>query len=315
MKTLENLKTQFLEHLEIEKNRSQLTIANYDHYLERFIEFAKRSGVKSPQKISLDLIRKFRLGLNRMKDEQGRSLKLITQNYHVIALRSFLKYLAKNDVETLPAEKLELAKTPSRQVQFLESDEVRRLIDATKSEKNKIVASRDLAILETLFSTGLRVSELAALTKPKINLNKGEFSVRGKGDKVRVVFLSSEARDAIKEYVGMRRDKSPALFVAHKQKKSVKKQIEEMDAEKTSGLTPRSIQRILKKYAQAAGITKETSPHTLRHSFATDLLANGADIRAVQEMLGHSSITTTQIYTHVTNRQLRDVHKKFHRKK
>jgi len=315
MTNLDKYKTQFLEHLEIEKNRSQLTIASYNHYLERFIGFAKKSGVKSPEKISLDLTRKFRLALNRMKDGQGRPLKLITQNYHVIALRSFLKYLAKNDIKTLPAEKLELAKTPSRQIQFLEPEEIKRLIDATKVEKNELVALRDLAILQTLFSTGLRVSELAALTKLKINLNKGEFSVRGKGDKVRVVFLSDDARNAIRNYVNSRKDKSPAIFVAHKQKKSVEKQIEEMEESSARGLTPRSIQRIIKKYASAAGITKDISPHTLRHSFATDLLQNGADIRAVQEMLGHSSITTTQIYTHITNRQLRDVHKKFHGKK
>ncbi|OGE80938.1 MAG: hypothetical protein A2826_00225 [Candidatus Doudnabacteria bacterium RIFCSPHIGHO2_01_FULL_43_23] len=315
MESLSKLKTQFLEHLEIEKNRSHLTIANYDHYLERFIKFAKNSGVSSPEKITQDLVRKFRLALNRMQDEHGRSLKLITQNYHVIALRSFLKYLAKNDIKTLPAEKLELAKTPSRQVQFLEGEEIERLLNATKQEKNQLIALRDMAILQTLFSTGLRVSELTSLTKSKINLNKAEFSIRGKGDKVRVVFLSAEAIDSIKDYLAARKDKSPALFVAHKQKKTVEKQIAEMDESEAQSLTPRSVQRIIKKYARSAGITKDITPHTLRHSFATDLLQNGADIRAVQEMLGHSSITTTQIYTHITNRQLRDVHKKFHDKK
>src|SRR3989344_4989100 len=315
MESLSKLKTQFLEHLEIEKNRSHLTIANYDHYLERFIKFAKNSGVSSPEKITQDLVRKFRLALNRMQDEHGRSLKLITQNYHVIALRSFLKYLAKNDIKTLPAEKLELAKTPSRQVQFLEGEEIERLLNATKQEKNQLIALRDMAILQTLFSTGLRVSELASLTKSKINLNKAEFSIRGKGDKVRVVFLSAEAIDSIKDYLAARKDKSPALFVAHKQKKTVEKQIAEMDESEAQSLTPRSVQRIIKKYARSAGITKDITPHTLRHSFATDLLQNGSDIRAVQEMLGHSSITTTQIYTHITNRQLRDVHKKFHDKK
>lgn len=315
MKNLNELKKQFLEHLEIERNRSQLTLRNYDHYLSRFLEFAQKNGTRSPEKISLDLVRKFRLGLNRMKDERGQDLKLITQNYHVIALRSFLKYLAKRDVKTLPAEKLELAKTPSRQVQFLENDEIERLIDAASSGKNKLVAARDRAILEVLFSTGLRVSELAALKKTKISLGKNEFSVKGKGDKIRVVFLSDDALDALDTYLKLRKDKSPSLFIPHKQKKSVKKQIEEMDEKESSGLTPRTIQRIIKKYAHRAGITKDITPHTLRHSFATNLLTHGADIRAVQEMLGHSSITTTQIYTHVTNRQLRDVHKKYHQKK
>jgi len=314
MKSLNELKKEFLEHLEIEKNRSQLTLRNYDHYLSRFLEFAQKNGVKSPEKISLDLVRKFRLMLNRMTDEHGNDLKLITQNYHVIALRSFLKYLAKQDIKTLAAEKLELAKTQSRQVQFLGNDEIGRLGESTKKEKNDLVGLRDQAILETLFSTGLRVSELANLVKSKINLNKDEFSVKGKGGKVRMVFLTDDARDSLKKYLETRKDKSPSLFVAHKQKKSVKKEIEEMDEKVARGLTPRSIQRIIKKYALKAGITKDITPHTLRHSFATNLLTNGADLRAVQEMLGHSSITTTQIYTHVTNRQLRDVHKKFHKK-
>jgi len=249
-----------------------------------------------------------------MKDSTGENLKLITQNYHVIALRAFLKYLAKQDIETLAAEKLELPKTPSRQVQFLEPDEIKRLFEAVASETDTLTRLRDLAILELLFSTGLRVSELAGLTKRSVNVDKDEFSVRGKGDKIRVAFLSAEAKTALKEYLKARRDTSPALFIPHRQKKSVEKQIDEMDEEKANGLTARSIQRIVKKYARAAGITKDISPHTLRHSFATDLLINGADLRSVQEMLGHSSITTTQIYTHVTNKQLKEIHKKFHSK-
>lgn len=312
---LSEQKNRFLEHLEIEKNRSQLTIGNYAHYLGRFVKFAENHGVKSPEKIDLELVRKFRLMLNRMTDEHGKPLKLITQNYHVIALRSFLKYLAKHDIKTLPAEKIELAKTPSRQVQFLEPDEIERLLTAVTEEENELTRLRDKAILEILFSTGLRVSELAALKKKQVNTSKEEFSVRGKGDKIRVVFMSASARDALKDYLSKREDHSPALFVAHRQKKSVEKQIEEMDEREACGLTARSIQRIIKKYARAAGITKDITPHTLRHSFATDLLANGADLRAVQEMLGHSSVTTTQIYTHITNRQLRDVHKKFHTRK
>ncbi|MEK9181274.1 MAG: site-specific tyrosine recombinase/integron integrase [Patescibacteria group bacterium] len=316
MTSLEKLKNQFLEYLEIEKNRSRLTIENYDHYLQRFLEFASGHGVTAPEKIDLDLARSYRLLLNRQKDKLGKNLKLVTQNYHVIALRSFLKYLVKRDFKTLAAEKLELPKTQSRQVQFLENEEVKKLIDATGAEKNELACLRDRAILEMLFSTGMRVSELAGLTKSKINLSKDEFSVRGKGDKVRVVFISDSARFALKDYLQKRRDTSPALFIAHRQKKSVAKQIEEIEPEEKSvGLTARSIQRIIKKYARIAGITKDITPHTLRHSFATDLLSAGADLRAVQEMLGHSSITTTQIYTHITNRRLRDVHRKFHSRK
>lgn len=315
MKNISDLKIQFLEYLEIERNRSPLTLSSYNHYLSRFVDFASRKSVKFPEKISLDLVREFRLMLNRAKGNQGKSLKLVTQNYHVIALRSFLKYLIKQDIKTLAPEKIELAKAPSRQVNFLETSELERLFEAVGAEKHKLVSLRDRAILETLFSTGLRVSELASLTKPKVNIAKGEFSVRGKGDKVRVVFLSDSAKLSLKEYLDARKDKSIFLFVGHKQKKSVQQEIEEIDSSKARGLTPRTIQRIIKKYARLAGITKEITPHTLRHSFATDLLMAGADIRAVQEMLGHSSITTTQIYTHVTNRKLRDIHKKHHGKK
>jgi site-specific recombinase XerD len=261
------------------------------------------------------------LRLNRARNAFNQPLKLITQNYHVIALRSFLKYLAKQNIKTLAAEKLELPKPPSRQVQFLEREEIARLLQAPAAETNELVRLRDTAILEILFSTGLRVSELAGLLRTRVTPNHHEFPVRGKGDKIRVVFLSDSARAALKKYLQARTDKSPALFVAHRQKKSVAQQIQEMNpttasfhSEKTEniGLTPRSIQRIIKKYARLSGINKDITPHTLRHSFATDLLSNGADIRAVQEMLGHSSITTTQIYTHVTNRKLAEIHKKFH---
>jgi len=315
MPSLEKLKTQFLEHLEIEKNRSQLTIENYDHYLRRFLEFAQKQGVISAEKISQDLVRNFRIMLNRARAAGGKPLKLITQNYHVIALRSFLKYLAKQNLKTLAAEKIELAKTPSRQVQFLESQEIERLLDAPAGEENDLARLRDTAILEMLFSTGLRVSELAGLSRNKINPHRPEFSVRGKGDKIRIVFMSGSAQKSLTAYQAARTDKSPALFVAHRQKKSVEKQIQEMDGKESGALTPRSIQRIIKKYARLAGIAKDITPHTLRHSFATDLLSNGADIRAVQEMLGHSSITTTQIYTHVTNKRLSEIHQKFHSKK
>ncbi len=317
--------TEFLEYCEIGKNQSQRTIANYDHYLRRFAEFALGNGVEKPEKITLKLVQSYRLFLNRFlgkKTEQG--LKLITQNYHLIALRAFLKYLAKQDVETLSAEKIELPKNPSRQVEFLDRGELARLFLAVTKEKNELARLRDYAILETLFSTGLRVSELTSLKKDSINLERREFTVRGKGDKLRLVFLSGEAAAAIKKYLSKRSDNSRALFVAHsKIGQSVEKEIESQGFKinqkdkKTNAisLTPRSIQRILKKYARLAGIVKKITPHTLRHSFATDLLQNGADIRSVQTLLGHSSITTTQIYTHITNEGLRDIHKKFHNKK
>jgi site-specific recombinase XerD len=304
---------QFLEHLEIEKNRSRLTLRNYDHYLNRFVKFAAEYGVDDPSDIDLELVRSYRLHLNRLT-ENGKPLKIVTQNYHLIALRSFLKYLAKRDIKTLAAEKIELPKVPSRTVDFMEIDEVDRLIAATHDEKNKIVAARDRAILEFLFSTGLRISELVSLKKDSVNLKRGEFTVRGKGDKLRLVFLSKNAIEALEKYMDMRDDNSKALFIRHDEKESVEQQMKSMD-KSIPGLTARSVQRIIKKYARLAGITKKISPHTLRHSFATDLLANGADIRAVQELLGHASISTTQIYTHLTNQRLRDIYDKYHDKK
>lgn len=302
---LTKLKTQFLEHLEIEKNRSKLTIRNYDLYLGRFLNFAKRHKVASPAEIDLDLVRSFRLWLNRQKDTKGHELKLATQNYHIIALRSFLKYLAKRDIKTLAAEKLELAKIPARQVEFLESDDLEKLLAAPAHEKNDLIRLRDQAILEVLFSTGLRIAELVNLKRSGVNLKKDEFPVRGKGDKLRIVFLSERAKEALKKYLAARPDNSPALFVRHNR---------ELDLDDTSSLTPRSIQRLIKKYAKQSGISPHITPHTLRHTMATDLLEAGADLRSVQEILGHASITTTQIYTHITNRRLKEIHKKYHGK-
>jgi site-specific recombinase XerD len=241
-----------------------------------------------------------------------KNLKIITQNYHLIALRSFLKYLAKRDVKSLAAEKIELPKTPARTVEFLDIEDVERLLKATDEETDKLTRLRDRAILEMLFSTGLRISELTSLKRDSLSLKRGEFAVRGKGDKMRLVFLSQKAINAFSEYLKERKDNSKALFIRHDTKESVEKQMESM-SEKMSGLTDRSIQRIIKKYAKLAGITKKITPHTLRHSFATDLLTNGADLRSVQELLGHSSISTTQIYTHLTNKRLRDVYDNFHR--
>lgn len=309
---LQRYAQQFLEYLEVERNRSRLTLRNYDHYLKRFTDFCAKQGVTDPADVDLEMVRSFRLFLNRLS-EKDKNLKIITQNYHLIALRSFLKYLAKRDVKSLTAEKIELPKTPSRHVEFLDADEIKRLIDATSAEKNKITAARDKAILEFLFSTGLRISEMVGLKQDSLNLKRGEFTVRGKGDKLRLVFLSKNAIDSLVKYLDMREDNSKALFIRHDEKESVEKQINSI-TKPIPGLTARTIQRIIKKYAKLAGITKKITPHTLRHSFATDLLTNGADIRAVQELLGHASISTTQIYTHLTNRRLRDVYESFHNK-
>ncbi len=308
--------TDFLVYCEIEKNQSQRTIVNYDHYLRRFAEFAGRYSVTKPEQITLDLTRSYRLYLNRYEDASGRRLKLITQNYHVIALRAFLKYLIKRDVKTLAPEKIELAKNPSREVSVLELDEITRILDATKQEKIELLRARDRAILLTLFASGVRISELTQLRTANVNLKRGEFTVRGKGDKLRLVFLSPDAIAAIQAYSKLRTDNNPFLFVNHTQVgQTATKQMEALDSKKGAGLTPRSIQRMIKKYALIAGIMHQVSPHTFRHSFAPDLLRNGADIRSVQSLLGHASITTTQIYTHITNQGLREIHRKFHSKK
>ena len=333
-----------MEYCEIGKNQSRNTISAYYRYLHKFLNFVLPLGIKDPKDIDLETIKKYRLYLNRLTDEKGNSLKLITQNYHLIALRAFLKYLAKQDVKTLSAEKIELPKSPQRQVEFLEKDELERLFAAIAGEKDELLRLRDAAILQTLFSTGLRVSELASLRIESINLDRREFTVRGKGGKLRLVFLSDEAAENIKKYLSRRKDNSKALFVGHSEigqgspapektgdkakkiateQKKIEKEIASQGYKsnkndkntKLSGLTVRQIQRIIKKYCRIAGIIKKVTPHTLRHSFATDLLQNGADIRSVQTLLGHASITTTQIYTHITNQGLRDIHKKFHNKK
>lgn len=311
----------FLDYCEIEKNKSLLTIENYAHYLARFEAFAAEHGLNKPEQINLDTVRSYRLFLNRLTNERtGRGLKMATQNYHVIALRAFLKYLAKRDVDTLSAEKIELAKNPAREVEIMTNDEVGRIKDAVKIEDNEVARLRDSAILELLFSSGVRISELVQLKQSQLNFERGEFTVRGKGDKLRLVFMSDEAGKMLKAYLKKRDDNNPALFVSHSQVgNSVTKQMESIgkksDQHNAAGLTARSVQRLVKKYAALAGIMHKVTPHTFRHSFATDLLQNGADIRSVQTLLGHASITTTQIYTHVTNSKLREVHKKFHNKK
>ncbi len=280
MENVAKLKKEFLEYLEIEKGRAVKTVENYDRYLKRFFEFSK---ISSADGINEDIVRKYRLYLNRADLDKN------TQNYYIIALRMFLKYLAKRDIDSLDAEKIELAKLSQRELDLLSSEDLERLLDAPKGTSAKIL--RDKAILELFFSTGLRISELCNLKIDNVNLKRDEFSVRGKGGKIRVVFLSDRAKEAIKKYSEKRG---------------------EIDNEKLFPMTPRSIQRMIKRYAIAAGISKKVTPHVLRHSFATDLLQNGADLRSVQAMLGHANISTTQIYTHFTDKQLKEVHRAFH---
>ncbi len=297
----------YMAYLEIERNRSLATTENYARYLARFTQWAHDTyHVTRPEDITYDVVRAYRMHLNRLRTAADTPLKRTTQNYHIIALRAFLKYLAKRDCNSLSADKIDVGATGSRDIDFLDFDEVRRLLDAASG--TEIARLRDRAILELLFSTGLRVSELVALDRAHINLDRREFSVRGKGDKVRIVFISHDAAEMVGAYLAKRTDIDPALFVRHGKGRCAHRDKDSLR------LTPRTIQRLVKYYAAKAGITKDVHPHTLRHSFATDLLANGADIRSVQAMLGHASITTTQIYTHVTNRALRDVHEKFHGK-
>ncbi len=304
--TLEKNVLDFLEYLEVDKGLAPATITNYGFYLNRFAEFAAERGISRPEKISQDIVHKFRLMLSRATDREGEVLKKNTQNYHLIALRGFLKYLSKRNIKTLEPDKIELAKQEMRQVDFLEGSDLEKLLAAPLATRDPdIIKLRDQAMLELFFSTGLRVSELAKLTQEQINLNKDEFSVRGKGKKVRVVFLSDRARSAIKKYLASRHDTNPYLFIGH----------DRASAGSEGPITPRSIERLVAKYARLVGIMKRVTPHTLRHSYATDLLINGADIRSVQSMLGHASITTTQVYTHITDQQLRDVYKAFHGKR
>ncbi|MES3005677.1 MAG: site-specific tyrosine recombinase/integron integrase [Patescibacteria group bacterium] len=288
------LKRQFLEHVEIEKGRSLKTVENYDRYLTLFLGYLKKDD---PADITADAIREYRLWLNRRINQKRadfkETIKKKTQNYYLIALRSFLKYLAKREIKAIPGDTIELAKVPERSLDLITSEELNRLLSGPNDVENEQVRLRDKAILDLFFSTGLRVSELCSLPRD-LDLTKDEFSVRGKGEKVRVVFLSLEAKDALKAYLKKRGD---------------------IDNDRLFNLTPRSIQRLVKHYAIKAGISKKVTPHVIRHSFATDLLQNGADLRSVQMLLGHANITTTQIYTHLTDKHLHDVHKNFHSKK
>lgn len=296
------LKTDYIEHLEVEGGRSSKTAENYDRYLERFSEFA--GSELTVDKITPELIRKYRLWLNRRTSDNGEHLATITQAYHLIALRGFLTYLSKRDIISLSPEKIELPKVARKQVTFLYYDEIQRLLDTVEGDDEQSL--RDRAIIELLFSSGLRVSELANLNRDHINLKRREFMVRGKGQKDRPVFISQTAADRVNDYLAKRIDNLPPLLLSYSRN----------NIKSTTGdyrrLTPRSIQRMVAKYARLAGITKHVSPHTMRHSYATDLLMNGADLRSVQSMLGHSNISTTQVYTHVTDEHLRDVYEKFH---
>ena len=319
-------KNQFLEYVEIEKGRSHLTVRNYNHYINRYTDFLK-SKLNKREILESDisnsvatekLMREYRLYLNRLPKNSNVSKKVVrklseetldkkTQNYHMIALRAFLKYLRKRGVECYDPEKIELAKTSQRELDLITESELKRLLGAP--DIKTLAGLRDKATLELFFSTGLRVSELCALDR-NLDLNTVELSVRGKGGKIRVVFLSDSAKDCIKKYLKERVDIDEALFIDHS-----KKAHSRLTKGESLRLSPRSVERMLEKYAALAGISKKCTPHVLRHSFATDLLYNGADLRSVQLMLGHASIASTQIYTNVTNKFLRDQFEKFHKKR
>lgn len=302
---LSDLIMDFVEYIEVERGRAMKTAENYHLYMDRFAEFA---GDITVDAINDETIRKYRLWLNRYIDDQGRQLSTITQNYHLIALRSFLKYCSRRNIDSLDAAKVDLPKVHKKQVSFLQSEEVSRLFSSIDTTTDNGI--RDKAMIELLFSGGLRVSELCNLNRDSINTKRREFTIRGKGGKDRPIFISQTAADAIEQYLYTRSDQLYPLFLNNSRNN---KPIESTGAEmsETRRLTPRSVQRIVSYYTKLAGITKHVTPHTLRHSFATDLLMNGADLRSVQSMLGHSSIATTQIYTHVTDPHLKEVHEKF----
>lgn len=304
MAEIKKLFQNYLDYLEIEKNRALKTRENYEHYLKKFFEF---SGIKNEKDIDSEKVKDFRLHLARMKNEKGlpagrhgEYLKKITQAYYIIALRNFLKYLIKNDYNVLSPDKIELPKIPARQIKIIEYKDMERLLGAPQGSDLKTL--RDKAILEMLFSTGLRISELCSLDR-YIDINRGEITVRGKGGKLRLVFLSESAKKALKEYLDKRGDAEEALFVSLTKSKNSKI---------IGRILTRTVQRLVDYYSRKAGIFEKISPHKLRHQFATDLLIGGADLRSVQELLGHSNISTTQIYTHLTNKELREVHKAFH---
>ncbi len=300
---IHNALREFLEYMEIERGRALKTVSNYERYIKRFILF---SAIEKPSDISIQKVREFRLHLNRQKGikihgQNSTTMNKRTQNYYLIALRMFLKWMLKRDIQSLAPDKIELAKTSVRQIDHISRNELDRMIQVAK--KNQ----RNYAIMEMLFSTGLRVSELCSLNRD-LDILKDEFTIRGKGEKLRIVFLSPDARKSVQNYLETRTDMDEALFV-----QQGPRCVKLAEQNVSLRLSSRSVERIVKQIAIEAGISKRVTPHTIRHSFATDLLGNGADIRSVQIMLGHSNIATTQIYTHITNKQLRDVHKKFHK--
>lgn len=298
MADIKSLLNDYLNYLEIEKNRSIKTRENYRRYIEVFIKIAE---IKTEKDISDDSVRSFRLYLARFVDFRGKPLKKNTQSYYIIALRNFLKYLIKRDFNVLSPDKIELPKIPSRQIEIIEYNDLERLLNAPNL--SDLRGLRDKAILEVLFSTGLRISELCALNR-NLNFEKGEFTVRGKGEKLRMVFLSDSAKKAVKNYLDKRQDADEkALFISLTKSKNPKV---------IGRITPRTVQRLVDYYARKAGISERVTPHQLRHQFATDLLMGGADLRSVQELLGHANVSTTQVYTHLTNRQLKEVHQAFH---
>ena len=298
----------FLEYLEVEKGSSPLTIRNYRHYLKRFIDWLSKEGIRmNLQDINPEIVRQFRVYLSRLPGYKGQgTMSRKTQGYHAIALRSFLRWLTKNDFEVMAADKIELPKIAERQVKFLTGEQVERLLNAPSL--SDIRGKRDKAILELLYSTGLRVSELCKLNRDMINFETREFGIVGKGGRARVVFLSKRAADYLSSYLAERDDHYKALFIQHRGEPDPTTGDEKMR------LSCRSIQRMIKKYARKIKLPAEVTPHIMRHSYATDLLMAGADIRSVQEMLGHKNIQTTQIYTHVTHKHLKDVYEAFHGK-
>jgi site-specific recombinase XerD len=306
---LHTLVNDFLEYLVVEKSLSVLTVRNYRHYLTRFLAWMEDKPVPLlPSNINIELIGQFRIHLANLKDKNDSLLQKSTQTYHIIALRSFLRYLIiRRDIPVLNPDKIDLPKTDSRVIEFLNTEQLTRLLNSP--EISNEIGLRDKVILELFFSTGLRVSELTRLNRDQINLETQEFSVKGKGNKVRLVFVSDTASEWLKRYLAVRKDNYKPLFIRYSRDRSEAKQGEKMR------LSPRSVERIVKKYSKKCGLPFDAHPHTLRHSFATDLLIQGADLRSVQEMLGHESIRTTQVYTHVTNKHLKEVYQKYHSRK
>jgi len=304
---------EYLEYLEVERGSSPLTIRNYKHYLMRFVGWLESRGIRlNLIDINPEVVRQYRVYLSRLPSSSRKigkkrtTLSRKTQGYHAIALRSFLRWLIKNDYEVMSPDKIDLPKSQDRQVKFLSGEQIDRLLNAPSL--STIQGKRDKAILEVLYSTGLRVSELVGLNRDKIDLKRREFGIIGKGGKARVVFLSARASDWVDKYLKSRRDKFKPVFVNHKGKADLMASGEKMR------LSARSVQRMIKKYAKKIKLAVDATPHVIRHSFATDLLMAGADLRSVQEMLGHKNVQTTQIYTHVTQKHLKNVHEAFHGK-